>query len=496
MPCRAGFTQCSLHGLMTFLDQFQGTDRDLFESAGQTLELARATYLMRRGEPGGDIYLVCSGSLEVVDTRSVPEVILAHVRPGALVGEMAFVDNSPRSADVRAAADTVVLHWTRDDLRALFQRHPGFAATFFENISRLAVERIRSLTSNAIAGALRRESQATQAGLDQVRSEARDAAERAKEGFLDCEERLASASPTGVAETALRAVLDRLQKDAHDLFTAHHTVGEAEEAARILSRELHPYLVRSSLASRCIRRPQGASGTAEILAHVFVDTASGDGPLGEALDRWLLDRPSLFAQRQLRAEIASTVAASLPKHRNRRVLVVNAGAGSLLANVTHLVAHPPTVITVVDQSRDALAFLDVGITTRPRAVELITRQENLAQFALGRHQHNYPAQDVVVLHGLLEYMPDRVATSLLRVAAQLLAPHGTVVATALEDCHDDHLLGWLFSWPTVRRTREGVRRIVRAAQLQLHDEPTVVAPAVLFTAGHGNAVATSDSDGP
>src|SRR5690606_6269054 len=103
---------------MSFLETLSEPHRALLEGAAQPIELTRGQHLLRRGEPGGDLYLVRAGTLDVVESRTSPEVVLATIRAGALVGELAFLDDTPRAADVRAATDATVLRWARDDLRA------------------------------------------------------------------------------------------------------------------------------------------------------------------------------------------------------------------------------------------------------------------------------------------------------------------------------------------------------------------------------------------
>jgi extracellular factor (EF) 3-hydroxypalmitic acid methyl ester biosynthesis protein len=461
---------------MSFLAHFDEPHLDRFMAVSEELRLDRGTYLLRRGEPGGDIFLVEDGALEVVDRRATPEVILAVLDAGAVVGEMAFLDDAPRSADVRAATETRVRRWAKEDLRALLARDPGLAARFFESVARTAASRVRTLSTSAVTGGV----QASSAlGLARIRSDVDELAGRTKEALLDAETRLRQSPGAPVGTESIVAALERLQADLRELFASYAEEDMATEAARLLRRELHPYLVRSALAERCIRRVQGVTGTAEVLAHVLVDTPSGDGQLGEVLDRWLLDRPTLAAFRQAREVLVDTLLAALPRHRNRRALLLNAGTGSLVAAACTRAADAPTVLTIVDQSREALAFLDAGIATRPRTVELQTVQENLVEVALGRARHRFPPQDVIVAHGLLEYMPDRIALSLLETAARMLAPEGHLVLTALTPSGDHVLLDRLLGWPTVRRSGERIQRLLDRAGLDATWIPDLPDPLVV-----------------
>ena len=78
---------------------FTPEQRRLFEAAAEVLTIPRSEFLIRRGEPGGDLFLVRSGRLEVVDLRQTPECQAQLLLPIAVVG---CCDNGRR---IEAAAD-------------------------------------------------------------------------------------------------------------------------------------------------------------------------------------------------------------------------------------------------------------------------------------------------------------------------------------------------------------------------------------------------------
>lgn len=455
---------------MSFFAPFSEPEKDLFRTASTMMELGRGEYLMRRGEPGGDIFLIEDGALEVVDRRATPEVILITLQPGAVVGEMSFVEDSPRSADVRATMDSRVRRWARGDLRSLLEREPVVAARFFEAVARMASTRIRNITTNAVIGGIGGKT-AGPKGSEEIRAQIVGLSDEIKESLLKAEQDLRTGASAPDAANLVSTTLDRLQSEVATLFAAETDPHVHAEGTRLLGRELHPYLTRSALGDRCIRRRERSVGQAEVIAHVLVDTPSGEGPLGELIDRWLLSRPTLHALRQVRDAVVSPVAAHLPDHRNRRVLVLNAGTGSLVAALGTHIGDQPTVLTVVDPSREALAFLDAGVALRPRKVELRTAQHSLVQLALGRVNAPFHDQDAIVVHGLLEYMPDRIVLALLKQCQQRLAPDGMVVATALAPTADAPFLDRVLGWPTVRRGSERFLRLFRGAGLNPRVRP-------------------------
>lgn len=463
-----------------FMDAFSPAHRELFLRSGDTLELPKGTYLLRRGDPGGDVFLLEQGMLEVVDGRATPEVVLALVEEGSVVGEMAFVDDRPRSADVRAARDCQVVRWARDDLRSLLQRHPDFAARFFEVLSRVAARRIRHLSDGAVASASGPPE--AEADADALRGAVAELVDPLKRELPVLEKALKRTDDDAVATGRLVELLEQLQEAVQSLFDALENPRAATFAAELLGRELHPWLVRSFLAERCLSRPHGASGSAEILAHLLVGRSGGDGPLGDHMDQWLLDRPTFRAMRAVRDPMVEAVAASLPRHRNRRVLMINAGTGSLVARLSDMVVDRPTTITVVDQSRDALSFLDAGMVQRREGVALETKQESLAGLAIGRVRLDIPPADAIVIHGLIEYMPERIAVSLLREARTWLAPDGLLFVASLGPSRDHRLVDRLLRWPTIRRTRQETTDLFVAAHLAVDDVIVPERPALLTVA--------------
>lgn len=75
----------------------------------QTKTVAKDTYLFREGDVPDAMYIVKSGSLAVTKTKGNSEIVLAEIKPGSMVGEMAIFDKKPRSANVKATKDCEVV---------------------------------------------------------------------------------------------------------------------------------------------------------------------------------------------------------------------------------------------------------------------------------------------------------------------------------------------------------------------------------------------------
>lgn len=70
------------------------------------IELKPGQVLFREGDMGDRAYVVREGKLEVSRRVGSAEVVIAIEGPGTILGEMALIDDQPRSATIRAMEPT------------------------------------------------------------------------------------------------------------------------------------------------------------------------------------------------------------------------------------------------------------------------------------------------------------------------------------------------------------------------------------------------------
>jgi extracellular factor (EF) 3-hydroxypalmitic acid methyl ester biosynthesis protein len=465
---------------MSFLERLSEPQRDALQSIAQRVDLSDGDYLTRRGEPGGDLFLLVTGSLLVVNGKIMNEEIIHTFPEGALVGELTFLDESPRTADVRASGDCLILRWARIDIKRLLDRESKLAADFYRHLAGLVSARMRQLDSQAREGVVYTQASQSAVEFAGIDKELRAITDVFKTGMFEVERRLQRGSLDDESRVAFDGLMDELQEAIERLMMDHSSVEAGLEITETLGRELHPYLVRSHLAERCVRRSHSSTSFVEIMSHVLGNRASGTDALGTQLDRWILERPTLEAIRSFHGPIVEFVKQRLPVNRNRRVLLVNAGTGSLGARLQLELGRAPMQLTVLDQSQEAFSVLDAGRAAGSRDPEISTIQQNLVSFAMGRVSHRIPRQDAVILHGLLEYLPDRLVASLLSQARELIGDRGVVVVSALGTCPDHALMDRLLHWPIIRRSPESLLRLFEAAHLDVYEKNETPVPAMVF----------------
>lgn len=99
--------------------------------------------IVRQDDPGDSMYLIVSGNARVVHHREGHDVELAMLKAGDFFGELALVDHGPRSADVEAVGECVLLQISQAAISALAGVYPSAAFKFLIAIGRMLVDRLR-----------------------------------------------------------------------------------------------------------------------------------------------------------------------------------------------------------------------------------------------------------------------------------------------------------------------------------------------------------------
>lgn len=102
--------------------------------------------VVKAGESGDAMYLILEGELRARVLVEGRETTLATLSIGDFFGEMSLLDKGPRSADVLANQDSLVLRISSAAFQKLMSQAPGLAMRFLYAISRSIAGRIRTLT--------------------------------------------------------------------------------------------------------------------------------------------------------------------------------------------------------------------------------------------------------------------------------------------------------------------------------------------------------------
>lgn len=121
------------------LDWFNELPDEMLDALAQKVHkrnLSRDEFLFHKGEKGDSLFIINSGWVKVFTEDSQgSEVVLNQVGSGEIIGEMALLDNEPRSAGVVALTETNVLELKRDDFMDILKQQPDLALSVIRNFS-------------------------------------------------------------------------------------------------------------------------------------------------------------------------------------------------------------------------------------------------------------------------------------------------------------------------------------------------------------------------
>lgn len=118
---------------------------DLFKHETETTDLAAGEVLFTEGESGDCMFVLLEGS---VDIRIGGETVEQSAR-GALLGEMALIDRSPRGATVVATEPSRLARVDERRFNFIIQQNPFFA----RHVMKVLVDRLRHMNEAHGAGA-------------------------------------------------------------------------------------------------------------------------------------------------------------------------------------------------------------------------------------------------------------------------------------------------------------------------------------------------------
>ncbi len=137
------FTMESDHPLFRYLTE---EERNRVEAIGEVKRIAEGAYLIRAGEIDSTLFAIEDGHLDIIGLDDGRQTVLATVGPGDVIGEVSFIDDSPRSVSVKAGEETVVRAWDKKTLSEALAFEPQLLAKFSVAMNELLVERLRDMS--------------------------------------------------------------------------------------------------------------------------------------------------------------------------------------------------------------------------------------------------------------------------------------------------------------------------------------------------------------
>lgn len=149
MPCDAEM----LAGVELF-EHLGDEDRVSLAKVVDLRRLDAGATLFNTGDPGESLYIVRSGEVELyIRDTTGQKIVLTVAGTNEIFGELALLDNKPRTATAIALVDSELLELDREDLILLFQKTPAAALRLLAamgHMTRKADELLRTRVSRNV----------------------------------------------------------------------------------------------------------------------------------------------------------------------------------------------------------------------------------------------------------------------------------------------------------------------------------------------------------
>jgi CRP-like cAMP-binding protein len=108
-------------------------------AVGKRRAVAAGEQLFASGSPGEQLFVVLDGAIQVLLPSQDGEVFVERFQRGDVLGEIAVLDDRPRTAAGRAASPSTLLEIERDDFQAFLERFPHYR----QQLISLLIQRLR-----------------------------------------------------------------------------------------------------------------------------------------------------------------------------------------------------------------------------------------------------------------------------------------------------------------------------------------------------------------
>ena len=106
--------------------------------------------IFREGQKVDTAFYVQTGTVEILKQGPAGNVVITRLEPGALFGEMALLDDAPRSATAMAVTEVTLVAIER----AIFDTKLAELDPFLRMILRKLIQNLRDTTKAAVDGTL------------------------------------------------------------------------------------------------------------------------------------------------------------------------------------------------------------------------------------------------------------------------------------------------------------------------------------------------------
>ena len=435
-------------------------------------------------------FYVQKGSVEVSYPQQQTKIVVAIIGEDNFFGEVGFFDGVSRVRNARATCDSTIRAFDDDTMDRIQNEDPVLYGKFVTLITRSICGKFRRILEESqpireYAASLAAGGQKfdvakplpdhffNSGSWQRVNELAKDFKARLFDLSSKVQHITAKDEETAAHQDCM-AIMDDLNSHLQS-FNPPETGKEAEYAWGYLFKEFFPYVMRSRMAERAYYKPKGYAGDFMMMEMIYADQPSGDGKLGEMLDRWFLLSNAAEAVRG-RRQLLSGQLSRLADNRVRestpvRIMNLACGPNRELFDFLKACEYTEAVEALcVDIDADALQYTDQHVNCFSHGATIHLMRENLVKWALGRIRHDFRPQDIIYSAGLMDYLQDNLFVKMIDRCHAQLKPGGVLILGnfGLEN-QNRNMMDHLLHWSLIYRDEDALRELFSRSQFGDND---------------------------
>ncbi|MBN1106133.1 MAG: cyclic nucleotide-binding domain-containing protein [Deltaproteobacteria bacterium] len=139
-----------------FFASLNSKELDVVSNYISFYEVDAGTVLFNEGQEADCVYFIVEGELDVIKETvggkkvGIDRVVIATLSKGSTIGEMSVIEDSPRSATVRAKATVILVTLSREGFRIILDQHPHIGIKILIGLAQALSRNLRK-TSGRLA---------------------------------------------------------------------------------------------------------------------------------------------------------------------------------------------------------------------------------------------------------------------------------------------------------------------------------------------------------
>lgn len=127
-----------------FFENLRRHQLDLISNIIHERDYNENEFLFEEGQPGAAVFIIQAGEVSVEISTEAEPLQIAVLAKNSFVGELALLDETPRSASVRALIPTRALALFRADIEKINKIDPDITSHIFKALAHIVGQRLKA----------------------------------------------------------------------------------------------------------------------------------------------------------------------------------------------------------------------------------------------------------------------------------------------------------------------------------------------------------------